>query len=375
MEGTGMSIMRAVGQAVDVLRLLPIGGPSCCNIAVTNVCNATCDFCNYAKDKDFVTEKKWLDSERLKRALDILHARGIRYITFSGGEPMLHPHIYKMIESVAYRGMRPAMVTNGSALTEKNIRDLAAAGLKTLFISIDSPEAEKHEKNRGLPGVFQKIKGANALLKELGIKTVASCTINRLIGDDFEALFAALDDLGFSTVTFTYPKKELNSGSLVFSSSSLIDFSDMELAEVLEHLRSKKEKFGILNPSESLSEMVRFLKKEEQQFECFGGYKYFALDVNFMIYRCDFWHAPMGTIEEFANVPFVRDGCTKCMSVCYRDSSVFLNLPVAIGDAIKHAKHGRIDKAAKVLAAPSVRKSAKSLMQEWKTLKRLARTS
>ena len=68
-----MSITRALGQAADVLRLLPIGGPSCCNIAVTNVCNATCDFCNYAKDKDFVTEKKWLDPERLTRSLDILH--------------------------------------------------------------------------------------------------------------------------------------------------------------------------------------------------------------------------------------------------------------------------------------------------------------
>src|SRR3569623_741956 len=154
MEGTGMSIMHADAQAVDVLRLLPIGGPSCCNIAVTIVCNATCDFCNYAKDKDFVTEKKWLDPERLNRALDILHVRGVRYITFSGGEPMLHPDMCKMIESVAYRGMRPAMVTNGSALTERNMRDLAAAGLKPLFISLDSPEPDTLGRNRGLPGVF-----------------------------------------------------------------------------------------------------------------------------------------------------------------------------------------------------------------------------
>jgi MoaA/NifB/PqqE/SkfB family radical SAM enzyme len=151
MEGICMSIMRAVGQAVDVLRLLPIGGPSCCNIAVTNVCNANCDFSNNAKDKDFVAETKWLDPERLNRALDILHARGVRYITFSSGEPMRHPMICEMISAVAYRGMRPAMVTNGSALTEKNMHDLAEAGLKTLFISIDSPQAEKLENNRGLP--------------------------------------------------------------------------------------------------------------------------------------------------------------------------------------------------------------------------------
>jgi MoaA/NifB/PqqE/SkfB family radical SAM enzyme len=246
--------------------------------------------------------------------------------------------------------------------------------LKTLFISIDSPDAEKHESNRGLPGVFAKIKAGNAMLQELGIKTVASCTINRLIGD-FEALFASLDELGFSTVTFTYPKKELGSGSLVFSQSSLIDFSDMELADVLDALRSKKQKFGILNPAESLSEMVRFLKREEQKFPCYGGYKYFFMDVNFDVYRCDYWSSPMGTIEEFETVDFVRDNCTKCMSVCYRDSSVFMNLPVAIADAIGHTKRGRIDKAARALAAPSVRKSARSLLDEWKTLKRLARTS
>ena len=128
MEGIGMSIMNAIGQAADVLRLMPIGGPAVCNIAVTNVCNATCDFCNYAKDKDFVTDKKWLEPERAVRALDILHARGVRYITFTGGEPMLHPKMYELIAAVAARGMRPTMVTNGSALNEKNIRELAAAG-------------------------------------------------------------------------------------------------------------------------------------------------------------------------------------------------------------------------------------------------------
>src|SRR6201999_531973 len=110
-------------------------------------------------------EKKWLDPERLTRALDILHARGIRYIIFSGGEPMLHPKITEMIAAGAFRGMGPAMVTNGSALTERNMEALAEAGLKTLFISIDSPDAEKHEKNRGLPGVFEKIKKGNVKLK------------------------------------------------------------------------------------------------------------------------------------------------------------------------------------------------------------------
>ena len=46
-----MQLLSLFRQTLDTIRLLPRGGPSCCNIAVTNVCNATCDFCGYAKDK------------------------------------------------------------------------------------------------------------------------------------------------------------------------------------------------------------------------------------------------------------------------------------------------------------------------------------
>jgi MoaA/NifB/PqqE/SkfB family radical SAM enzyme len=369
-----MSISQALYQVYDVLRLMPNGGPSCCNIAVTNVCNATCDFCNYAKDKTFVTEHKWLDYDRACRALDILHGRGIRYLTFSGGEPLLHPRLADLLHEASRRGMRAAVVTNGSPLTERNIEELAAKGLRTLFISIDAAEAEKHEANRGLPKVCQKIAQANILLKARGIKTIASVTINRLI-DDFEALFAFVKQLGFETVTFTYPKRTLGSSSLVFSeTSALIDFSDAELAGKLQQLKELKSRFGILNPAASLAEMIRFVRKEKQLFPCYGGFKYFAMDVNFDVYRCDFWSTKMCTVEEFATAPFVRDGCTKCMSVCYRDSSVFFNFPVAIGDAMRLARRGRVVAAARTLVSPSARLSLRSLLGEWRTLKKLART-
>jgi len=370
-----MSFVSTIRQSIDVLRLMPNGGPNVCNIAVTNVCNATCDFCNYAKDKPFVGEKKWLDFDRTCNAFDILYDRGIRYVVFSGGEPLLHPRIADLVREAGRRGMRPALVTNGSPLTDRNIAALADAGLKTLFISIDAPEAIAHEQNRGLPDVCAKIAHANPILKSHGIKTVASVTINRLI-DDFESLFDFLKQLGFETVTFTYPKRSLGSGSLVFSdTSSLIDFSTPELIERLQSLQRKKATFGILNPAESLAEMVRFLRREKQNFPCYGGYKYFFMDVNFDVYRCDYWGTKMCSIEEFAQAPLIRDDCTKCMSVCYRDSSVFFNFPVAIGDALRLVAKGRLLAAFSRMNNRSARKSLASLLGEWRTLRKLAQTS
>ncbi len=368
-----MGLTSLLGQALDTLRLLPQGGPSCCNIAVTNVCNATCDFCGYAKDKIQAKDWIWIDTQQTLAALDILYDRGVRYLTFSGGEPLLHPRLLDMVAYAAAKGMRPSIVTNGSPLTPRNVEKLKASGLKTLFISIDAPDQAAHEANRGLKGVFARIRQVNAALKPTGIKTVASVTINRLI-DDYERLADALSALGFETVTFTYPKRELHSSSRVFSdSSSLIDFTDDELVERLQAVKRLKRRFSVLNPAESLTEMIRFVRKQPQLFPCFGGAKYFYLDYKMDVYRCDFWATRMCSIWEFKDEPAIRDGCTKCMSVCYRDSSVLFHFPVSLGDALGHLRRGRLGAAARTLATPGNRRSITALVQEWTTLKKLAR--
>jgi hypothetical protein len=44
----------------DMLRLVRHGGPALCNIAVTNSCNATCDFCNFANGKVGRKDLRWM---------------------------------------------------------------------------------------------------------------------------------------------------------------------------------------------------------------------------------------------------------------------------------------------------------------------------
>jgi len=59
--------------------------PAVCDVSVTNACNATCDFCSYAHDKNLVKGHRWIDRNELARALPILYRRGIRYLGFQGG--------------------------------------------------------------------------------------------------------------------------------------------------------------------------------------------------------------------------------------------------------------------------------------------------
>ncbi|MBV8613491.1 MAG: radical SAM protein, partial [Acetobacteraceae bacterium] len=55
---------------------------------MTNVCNAACDFCGFARDKGLAGPKRHMDADALARALPILHRRGIRFMTLQGGEPL-----------------------------------------------------------------------------------------------------------------------------------------------------------------------------------------------------------------------------------------------------------------------------------------------
>lgn len=54
-------------------------------------------------------------------------------------------------------------------------------------------------------------------------------------------------------------------------------------------MKKLKPYLHVVNPTASLEEMQRFLRKEPQRFECLGGYKYFYLDWNFLIWRCHYW--------------------------------------------------------------------------------------
>lgn len=67
--------------------------PAVCDFSVTNVCNAACGFCGFARDKTLVGRRQYADADAFARALPILHRRGIRYMTLQGGEPLVHPDI------------------------------------------------------------------------------------------------------------------------------------------------------------------------------------------------------------------------------------------------------------------------------------------
>jgi MoaA/NifB/PqqE/SkfB family radical SAM enzyme len=345
---------------LDLIRLVPQGGPAILNVSVTNACNATCDFCNFAHDKGFVTHRKWLDAARFAEALGLMRERGgVRFVTFMGGEPLLHPKLAEMARTASAMGVQPTFVTNGWLLPGK-LDALGDAGVSTVFISIDAADAKTHEVNRGLKGVFQRIRVANARMAARGMTPIASVAMTKLV-TDYGALARTLKELGFAAVTFSYPRKAaLGSSSLVWSEDcDLVDITPAELIAAFEAVdQVVRPIIPVHNPRASIEDMKRRLRGERERFVCLAGYKYFYLDWNYDLWRCEDWRAPIGPVWEFDATKRVRDGCQACTTDCYRDASVMLTFAVALGEAFARGAEGRVGAAVKALAD---RRNAKSL--------------
>jgi MoaA/NifB/PqqE/SkfB family radical SAM enzyme len=87
--------------------------PAVCDFSVTNVCNAACDFCGFARDKTLAGPARYVDSAAFSRALPILQRRGIRYLTLQGGEPLVHPEVVRLVSQTVAAGISCAIITNG----------------------------------------------------------------------------------------------------------------------------------------------------------------------------------------------------------------------------------------------------------------------
>jgi MoaA/NifB/PqqE/SkfB family radical SAM enzyme len=342
-------VARPKASALQLMReVLRHGGPGYLQFAITNICNAKCDFCGFAVDRFDPKQRRSVTLQEAWDVIDICVRNHIGYLLFVGGEPLVHKDLRAMTRYAAERGIHPMVCTNGSLWTEQNMRDLASDGLSSVIMSIDAHDVAKHEKNRGLPEVCRKIKRANEVFRDLGVQTTASVTASKLI-DDYDKLPAFLTELGFRSCTFSYPLSSLASSYLSFSDSTLVSYKTEELIQVFEKIKQMKRRSGfpVVNPMESLTEMQRHLRQQPEKFGCLGGHKYFYLDWHLNLYRCHFWETPMCNIYEFDQSKLIRDGCTRCMIDCYRDPSVLQFVAISASDAWNNLKRGRLLAAAR----------------------------
>jgi MoaA/NifB/PqqE/SkfB family radical SAM enzyme len=108
------------------------------HIIPTRRCNLACGYCN--EYDDFSPP---ILTEEMIRRIDRLAYLKTAIVTISGGEPLLHPEIEKLIQRIRHHGMIAGIITNGYLLTPNKIKALNEAGLEHLQISIDNIQPDE----------------------------------------------------------------------------------------------------------------------------------------------------------------------------------------------------------------------------------------
>src|SRR5690348_33212 len=123
------------GRAISYLR-----------VSVTDRCDFRCVYC-MAENMSFLPKSEILTLEELDRLCSAFIARGVRKLRLTGGEPLVRRGIMTLVNSLSrHLGSGQldelTLTTNGSQL-EKYARDLRAAGIRRINVSLDTLDAEK----------------------------------------------------------------------------------------------------------------------------------------------------------------------------------------------------------------------------------------
>ena len=92
---------------------------------------------------------------RSKVISEKLNLLGPQIISIGGGEPMLHPELTAIVRTLA-RHHFPVMITNGSLVTPELARELFAAGMVEISVSVDYADSHKHDAQRGMAGAHTR---------------------------------------------------------------------------------------------------------------------------------------------------------------------------------------------------------------------------
>jgi MoaA/NifB/PqqE/SkfB family radical SAM enzyme len=118
--------------------------PLVANYYLTYRCNARCHFC----DIWALEPKKEADFETIRQNLQDLRRLGVKYVDFTGGEPLLRSDAPEIYTEAKRQGFYTSMTTN-TILYPKRANEMRGL-VDFLNFSLDGPDAESHDQSRGV---------------------------------------------------------------------------------------------------------------------------------------------------------------------------------------------------------------------------------
>jgi len=174
-----------------------LAGPLALHLEVTAACNLKCTHC-------FAGELPRREAPLTLEELDKLFASMANMGTFrlglTGGEPLLRPDLFDIIDLATAHGLHPCITTNGLLITEEIAEKFAQRQLVWLNVSLEGASTETNDLIRG-KGTFERVIKRLSLLSKHARFTLAF-TIMKSNLQEMEACAELAREVGAHTAVF-----------------------------------------------------------------------------------------------------------------------------------------------------------------------------
>ncbi|HVE65825.1 MAG TPA: GTP 3',8-cyclase MoaA [Thermoanaerobaculia bacterium] len=154
-------------------------------VSVTDRCNLRCAYCMPERDYVWLPRAEVLTFEEIGLVVDAFTRLGVRRVRLTGGEPLLRRDLSRLVATLAAPGNLSdlALTTNGVLLADQ-ARDLRAAGLHRVTVSLDTLRPERFEALTRFDRLDRVFAGLEAAAREGFSPLKIDAVIVRGVNDD-----------------------------------------------------------------------------------------------------------------------------------------------------------------------------------------------
>ncbi|MCH7224997.1 radical SAM protein [Haloferula sp. A504] len=166
---------------------------------ITRTCNLRCIHCySDSMARQYPGELDW---DQMKAVVDDLAAYEVPSLLFSGGEPMIHPHFFDLVDYATEKGLKLTISTNGTLITPEKAAKLKQAEVAYVGISLDGI-GEIHDHFRGKEGAFKAAVRGFRHCHDVDQKTGLRLTLTRHNVENIERILDFIEEEEIKRVCF-----------------------------------------------------------------------------------------------------------------------------------------------------------------------------
>jgi heme b synthase len=275
---------------------------------ITRRCNLRCLHCRSASEA-VVQEHPDFSTEAAFRVLDDISGYCKPVIVLSGGDPLMRRDVFDIARYGTEKGLRMCLATNGVLVDDGKCREMKAAGIKIVSLSLDGSTAEVHDDFRGQQGAFEGALRAAGLFKRHGIEFIINSSFTKRNQEDIPHVYKLARSLG-ATAWYMFMIVPTGRGGEMME--ELISKEDYE--EILQwHYRMEKDEPEMLVRPTCAPHYYRIVRQKAREdrggFErrslkfstggakgCIAGQVICLIDVDGNVLPCSYFPLPAGNI-------------------------------------------------------------------------------